>query len=194
MLTGDTCRRGRGRCRLSHKWQLPDWCDRGVLQAISDLQISFHHFPLSLWSGLAFTHSLPDISCLPVPQNYLPASQICLKDLISLLSQCAEFFPEDLGKALLLSGEVVNSGAPLPQPRLAIWKLPWKQTLIIQLPLTVSSAEMCTVNSPAFEMRRIWVSFLTLPCARCVNSSQGFNSVSLSVFICEMVITLVPTL
>lgn len=49
---------------------------RGVLQAVSDPQTSFHHFPLSLWSGLAFTHSLPDISCLLDPQNYLPASQI----------------------------------------------------------------------------------------------------------------------
>lgn len=138
-------------------------------------------------------HSAPDISCLPVPRNHLPASQSCLKDLISFLSQCTEFLPEDLGHAVLLSGEVVNSGAPFPQPRLAIWKLPWKQTLILQLPLIVSSPEMQRGNRPAFEMRQIWVSLPTLPCARCVNTGQGLNSVSLSVLICKMVTTSAPT-
>lgn len=102
-------------------------------------------------------------------------SESCPKDLISLLSQCTEFLPKDLGNAVLLSGELVNSGAPLPQLRLAVWKLSWKQTLILQPPLLVASADMCRGNSSAFEMRQTWVSSPALLHTRGVNLGQGLK-------------------
>lgn len=112
LLTGVSREAGQmGAERLSHKWQLPG-VSGGMPQGTSEPQISFHHFPRSLQSGLAFIVSVPDISHqLNSPEP--PYPQSCMKGLTILHISCTEFLPEDPGRAVPLPGEAVNCGDPL---------------------------------------------------------------------------------